>query len=353
MRHPTDGTLRRLLDEPAGVPDSDREHVAGCPVCLTGLATAREDATAAAAALHTPAAPDVDLAWRRFAVTVDAAATHRAPAAAPVRRWRTALRSPTVAVLGVVLVLTGAGAAAAADWLQIFRAEQVTPVAVSDADLVRLPDLSAYGDLEVVQQPDVQPVADVAAAEEATGLSIPEVASLPAGVTGVPAISAGGPVTAVFTFSAERAVAAGGTAPPAELDGSRFQLAAGPGAVQMWSSSSGLPALVVARAVAPSVSSDGVPFSTVRDYLLSQPGLPAELAAQLRELTGDGTTLPLPVPAELVTSATTDVDGSPATLLTSRDSTMAGVVWVEDGVLTGVAGTLTTDEVLSVARELR
>ena len=31
MRHPTEGVLRRLLDEPAGVPDSDRKHVVDCP----------------------------------------------------------------------------------------------------------------------------------------------------------------------------------------------------------------------------------------------------------------------------------------------------------------------------------
>ncbi len=41
MRHPNDGTLRRLVDEPAGVADADREHVAGCPVCLSGLAAAQ------------------------------------------------------------------------------------------------------------------------------------------------------------------------------------------------------------------------------------------------------------------------------------------------------------------------
>ncbi len=40
MRHPSDGTLRRLLDEPVGVADPDREHVADCPVCLAGLAAA-------------------------------------------------------------------------------------------------------------------------------------------------------------------------------------------------------------------------------------------------------------------------------------------------------------------------
>ena len=42
MRHPTEGALRRLVDEPAGVADSDREHVAGCEQCLNRLAVARE-----------------------------------------------------------------------------------------------------------------------------------------------------------------------------------------------------------------------------------------------------------------------------------------------------------------------
>ena len=37
MRHPTDGTLRRLIDEPAGVPDADRAHIAACPTCLDDL----------------------------------------------------------------------------------------------------------------------------------------------------------------------------------------------------------------------------------------------------------------------------------------------------------------------------
>ena len=59
------------------------------------------------------------------------------------------------------------------------------------------------------------------------------------------------------------------------------------------------------------------------------------------------------MPAELVTSSTADVNGSEATVLTSRDGLFAGVVWVEDGVMTGVAGSLSADELLSVARGLR
>jgi hypothetical protein len=91
----------------------------------------------------------------------------------------------------------------------------------------------------------------------------------------------------------------------------------------------------------------------VRDYLLSLPGLPENLAAQLRAFSGDGTTLPLPVPADLATSSDTQVNGLPATVLASRDEAMAAVVWVDDGVVTAVAGALGADEVVSLARGVR
>ncbi|WP_448624714.1 hypothetical protein [Geodermatophilus sp. URMC 64] len=356
-RHPADGTLRRLVDEPAGVPDDDRAHVAGCPTCLLGLAAAREDAAAATAALSYDAAPDVDLAWRRFSAATQAPAAAAVPA--PARRRRSPLRSPLVAALGVAVILGGAGAAAAADWLQIFRTEEVAAVPVASTDLVGLPDLSAYGDLQLVSDPDVRTVADEAAAEEATGLQVPQVDALPGGVTGEPEYTVGGQAVAEFTFSAARAAQAASEAgetlppPPAGLDGSTFRLVAGPGVAAVWSSDAGAPALVVARVNAPTAFSSGVPFETARDYLLSLPGLPDQLASQLRTFTADGTTLPLPVPAEFATTSTADVDGHDATVLASRDGLLTGVVWVEDGVITGVAGSLSEDEVLTVARGLR
>jgi len=86
---------------------------------------------------------------------------------------------------------------------------------------------------------------------------------------------------------------------------------------------------------------------------LQVPGLPDGLADQLRDLSDDAATLPLPVPAELVSTSTADVGGAGATVLSSRDGLVAAVVWVEDGVMTGVAGSLSADELLSVARGLR
>jgi hypothetical protein len=221
-----------------------------------------------------------------------------------------------------------------------------------------MPDLSAYGDLELTEEVDVRRVDDAAAAQKATGLALPRVDELPRGVTGQPVYQVGDRVTAVFTFSAAKAAqtaaATGETLPPppAGLDGSQFRLAAGPGAAAVWTAGSGVPAMVVARVVAPTAYSSGVPFATAAEYMLSLPGMPDNVAKHLRGFTGDGTTLPLPVNSTYLTSSAADVGGTPATVLTSRDGVIAGVVWVNDGVVTAVAGSLSADEVLSVARKM-
>ncbi|WFE26696.1 hypothetical protein O7623_25980 [Solwaraspora sp. WMMD791] len=389
MRHPTDGTLRRLIDEPAGVAADDREHVAGCPGCLARLADAQRDAAAVDAALRVDVTADVDAGWHRLAgslaaasgagaagsvaVTADAGTgtgtgtgeSVRRPAVTSVgtrRRltgWRLAWRSPVVAVVGVAALLAGAGTAAATNWLQVFRAERIAPVTAPEADLVSMPDLSDFGELLVTEPVDVRPVADAAAAEQVTGLSVPQVSELPDGVTGQPDLHVTGRVSALFTFSAERtartAAAAGATVPPPPpgLDGSQFRLVAGPGFAAVWSQGRPVPALIVARATAPTAYSSGVPFDVARDYLLSLPILPETVAAQLRGFSADGTTLPLFMSVEELTSSGADVDGVPATVFASRDGVLAGVVWVDDGTVNAVAGSLSSAEVLSVARELR
>jgi hypothetical protein len=359
MRHPTEGVLRRLVDEPAGVADADRTHIAGCPACLADVDRARTDAAATGAVLTAPALDpgDLDGAWHRLSSGAD---TERAivPDRRP-RRLRTSLRSPLAAALGAVVILAGAGAAAAGDWLPIFRTQHVTAVPVNLAELNQLPDLSAYGDVQLDGTAAPEQVADAGAAHARTGLDVPEVVTLPTGVSGGPTYEVGNQVSATFTFSAAKAAqaasAAGRPLPPvpAGIDGSRVRLEAGPGVAEIWSQGGGIPTLVVGRLIAPTADSSGVPFTTVRDYLLSLPGISPGLAAQLRAFPADASTLPLPVPAAQVSSSTADVDGSQATVLSSKDGTMAAVVWVKDGVLTGVGGVLGADEVLSVARGLR
>jgi hypothetical protein len=356
MRHPTEGVLRRLLDEPAGVADGDRRHAAVCPQCGVELDAMREDAALVDAALAVGGCADldVDAAWRRLS----AAGPARAAARPRRARTRSFLRRPAVAALAVTAVLGGAGVAAASGWLQIFQTEKVAPVSLRTGDLIALPDLEAYGKLEVTREVDVHEVPDAATAAAETGLELPEVTELPRGVGGEPIYQVARRAIAGFTFSEDRAARAAAAAgetlppPPPGLDGSRVRLVVGPGVAQVWSSDAGLPALVVGRLVAPSAYSSGAPFETVRDYRLSLPGLPDEVAAQLRSFTADGSTLPLPVPADEIRTSPAQVDGKPATVFTTRDRALAAVVWVDDGEVTAVAGALDEDEVLAIAREL-
>jgi len=347
--HLEEGTLRRLVDDPTGCDASDRDHVAGCATCRRAVDELASDAARVEAALAMDAGRiDVDAAWRRLTSDVATPAPVLPLRRRPPSRARRLLRRPAVAGIAVAAVLTGATAAAANDWFQIFEAERVQPVPITSSVLNALPDLAAYGDLTLTGSPDVRSVADAAAAEAATGLDVPVVAELPRGVEGEPRVQVGDEVSATFTFDAERA---GGAA---ELDDSSFRLVAGPGVAQVWSQRSGVPVLLVGRATAPrAFSSSGVPFEAVRDHLLSLPDLPEDVAASLRSFDADGATFPLPVPAELATSGTTTIDGADATVLASSDRTMAAVVWVADGLVTVVAGALDTDEVVDVARGLR
>jgi hypothetical protein len=361
MGHPTEGVLRRLLDEPAGVADADRHHVVDCSECLDALVSMREDATLVEAALATEGGRDMDLdaAWRRLATAGSSPVSERSAAPPRASRWRGLQRRPAVAVLAVAVALTGAGTAAANDWLKIFQTKQIAPVNFSATDLISLPDLSAYGQVVVTGDVDVNPVRDRATAERETGLDVPEVTTLPRGVSGEPVYQVGRQASAIFTFSAERAAQAAAAAgrtlppPPAGLDGSQVRLVAGPGVAAIWRQPTGMPSLAVGRAVAPTAFSSGVPFETVRDYLLSLPGLPEHIATQLRTFTADGATLPLPVPADRMTTSSAMVGDVRATVLASRDRLLAAVVWVDDGVLTAVAGALDAGEVVAIARELR
>ncbi len=363
MRHPTEGVLRRLLDEPSGVAVLDRQHVHDCAECAVRLDVVRRDADLARAALPSAAVADIDVdverAWHRQYAAAPASTTGRqAPSSSRVK-VSSFLRRPSVAALAFVVVLGGAGTAAANDWFSIFRTEQVAMVSISAADLVALPDLSAYGDLEITQRPNLREAQDASAAAALSGLTVPTVGDLPRRVDGKPTYQVGDQVTATFTFSTDRAAEAaadvGGTlpTPPPGLEGSSVRLVAGPGVAQLWTSDAGAPALVVGRVVAPTASSTAVPFEVVRDYLLAVPGLSTDVAEQLRTFTADGSTLPLPVPADQFTTTSTEVGGVPATLLVTRNKALAVVVWVDDGLVTVVAGSLDAEEVLSVARDLR
>lgn len=359
MRHPTEGVLRRLLDEPTGVSTSDRQHIADCPHCATMLAAARRDADVVGAALGTPTDVDLDAAWLRLSSAVSAERPAAVSTPSRTKRSSAFVRRPAAAAAAFAVVLAGAGTAAANDWLQIFRTEKLAPVAITTGDFVALPDLSAYGELTATSVLEPHQVRDAAAATEESGLEAPTVADLPKGVTDDPTYQVFGKSSVEFTFSAERAAAAaaatGSELPPVPkgLDGNTVQLTVGPGVAGVWPQGAGRPALIVGQIVAPSASSSGVSFDVVRDYLLSLPGLPADVAAQLRAFTADSSTLPLPFPADEFVEGTAVIDGIPANVLQTNDRSMTVVVWVRDGVVNVVAGSLDLAEIRQVAEDLQ
>jgi hypothetical protein len=378
MNHCADGVLRRYLDEPSAVGDADRAHLTSCSRCAAELEYARRDRDAVADLFGgaVPAGPgpeELDVAWSalqdRLAdpATVPAAAALTAlPGGATGRRrgrWadRVLRRPVAVAATAGVVLLGGTAAAAAADLIPIFRPDKVTPVAISSQDvraldqLGRLAELSAYGEVDAPKNVEPVEVKDAAAAKARTGLAAPGVGKLPRGVSGDPRYYVVDQQTVRVTFSAAKlkqaATSAGVTLPPMPggLDGTRLQVRGGPGLAEVWQHGSGTPTLVVARANAPTATTEGASLTVVRDYLLAMPGLSPALRDQLRTL-GDGTTLPIPVPQDMATSSRADIGGVSATVVESKDRTMAGVVWVRDGVMDVVLGPLSREDVLAVAR---
>ncbi|MEO8329505.1 MAG: hypothetical protein ABI586_05840 [Candidatus Nanopelagicales bacterium] len=361
MNHLSDGVLRRFVDEPEGLADNQREHLQDCDRCSRAVAELRRDRVAVESVLSSTsdANANIDLGWQRLQDSLSSNAPKAATVSVPRRPLRLRLmKAPVLAAAGALLVIGGATAAAANDWLTIFQPESITPVAVNVSELAQLPDLSSFGRWDLKTDPALVDVPDASAASSQTGMSVLTPTVLPTGVDGTPTFQVMTKQTATFTFSQQKAAAtataAGESLPPLPpgLDGTVLRLELGPAVVQSWAQQTGAPTLLIARVGAPLASSNGIPLATFRDALLSLPGLPDDVAAQLRAVTGDGTTLPLPVPSNEFTSTSADVSGAPATVLTSRDRTLAGVVWLDNGVVTIVAGPLDAQEVLLVARDL-
>ena len=186
---------------------------------------------------------------------------------------------------------------------------------------------------------------------------MPTVASLPSGVSTTVTYAAMPQAVAVFTFSKDKAAAAaaqaGKTLPamPAGMDGSKLTVTVGPAVVEIYgnlnkpSASSditqlGLPQLVVAESSAPVATSAQVTVKQLEDYLIAQPGISAELKAAIKAIGDPSTTLPIPIPVQFATSSSVTIQGVQGVALGDNTGVGAGVIWVKNGVVYGVVGTV-------------
>jgi hypothetical protein len=371
VTHLDDGALRRLVDDPYAVPEAARAHHASCAACQARYAAAASDAHAAARLLVGPVLDiDSSRALGQARARIAAATASSSPWPSWLEAAKTlasgASRRAVATVIGAVLVVFILATTGVAETiLQIFEPRRFVAVPVSSAELAALPDLSSYGDMSV-SRPGTSRVADAQAAAAAADMKVLVPSSLPAGVADSARYSVTGAGTMTFTFRAERAretaALRGATAPPmpANIDGSRLYVTTHPVVETTYGSvdASGgtlpdVPTLMIVQTKAPTVSSSGVTVRELLDYLLAQPQISPRVAAQIRAIRDPESTLPIPVAVDQAFSKNVFVQGVPGLFIGDSTGLGSGVLWQKNGIIYGVGGSLTEEQVLAVANSLR
>jgi hypothetical protein len=369
MRHVPSTMLRRLADDQLAVPDRARQHLAGCDHCQGRSAETTKAAELASRLIAAPpGVGDVDLEWMMLTEALRNPGPQGRPVTASPRRAprlmaRVSVGTGAIAAVGVI----AAGAAAATVLTTVYAPTHVAPVRVSSGDLRAIRDISGLGPASVTKGSALpssvttsfgqltwttagQPrqVSTIGQARAMTHLGYTVPASLPTGVGSPQSIEVQPQVTATIRFSN----AAGGTAASA-VAGSTLRITAGPAIVVRYGSGAGSPpTLVIVVMRRPLAVSTGATTSELESFLLSQRGVPAGLAHQIRLLGNPGNVLPVPVPAGM-TQTQPSIGGVQAVLVADPSGAASGVVWeTKNGIVHGVAGLLDSAETLDVARQV-
>ncbi|MHB8686750.1 MAG: hypothetical protein ACYDB4_06090 [Candidatus Dormibacteraceae bacterium] len=353
-----------MVDEPDAHGGADARHLETCAGCQARYSTVSRDARAISSLLGAPE------------LNVDIASAFNRVQAAPAARPRFGLRLPMMRPGSRPLVLAFATAVAAVALLvtaiaqdsNTFTPQTLAPVPVTMADMQALSQLSAYGTISWTKQPQPQIVTSADEAKTISGLPVPKVATLPAGVSSTVTYAAMGQATAIFTFSKDKAAAAaaqaGKTLPalPSGMDGARLTVTVGPAVAEIYGNitkpgasditQASLPQLIVGETTAPVATSSQVTVVQFENYLLSQPGISAELKAAIRAIGDPSTTLPIPIPVQFATSSTVTIQGVQGLALGDNTGVGAGAIWIKHGVVYGVVGTIKRDDAVNVANQL-
>ncbi|HYM95967.1 MAG TPA: hypothetical protein VET26_01580 [Candidatus Sulfotelmatobacter sp.] len=368
MAHLNDGTLRRMIDDPDFNPGDGARHLETCTECRARHDAVASDARAVSSLLAVPNANvNVARAFERV---------RSAPAAQPRFGFRLPLVRPGSRPMMVALA---AGLAAVAllvvglaEGGVVFAPSTVTPVPVTLADMESLSQLSQYGTISWTTQPQLQVAAGAAEATSVAGLQAPKVESLPKGVSSTVTYAAMPKAVATFTFNAAMAAAAaaqsGKTLPalPAGMDGVQLTVTVGPAVGEIFGdlkkpasgsdiTQANLPQLVIGESSVPTAtsSSSKITVKALLSYLLQQPGISPELAAAIKAIGDPSTTLPIPVPVGYATSSKVEVQGVPGVALGDNTGIGSGVIWVKNGVVYAVAGTIKQTDAIAIANNLK
>ncbi len=263
-------------------------------------------------------------------------------------RWRVALGGVAAAVLLTLLVGTPQGQTAAAAFLAQFRSQQFAVVPVGPQTQNALMELEHLGTLSgsYTRASRGQPVASLQEASQLVGFPVkqPDLATLPPGTVS-PKLSVVPAGELRFTFDQAKArayyqsIGRTNVTLPDRFDGATLVASIPAGVLLQYNAADGTPALLVGESRELTVAVDGkVSIDELREFLLGLPGLPPETVQQLRSIQDWKSTLPIPVPSEMVNAQQTTVAGAPGVLLTEKSGLFSGVLWQQDGRVFGVAG---------------
>jgi len=381
VRHLPEGTLRRLYDEPYAVEDAARSHYRSCQRCQHRFRAVAEDARHAQATMATTPLPvDAHVALGRVRSRLG---ERERPRLIPLRGlgWRRpALAGAAAAILAAGLSVT-AFTPLGSDLIDIFQPTRESTVTIAQGDLTGLDALSAWGTVTWAARPELQQVDSAAQAAQVSGLPAIRVSpgTLPATVAGAPvSYAAMRQATGTVTFTSKA---------PAQLQGSTLQVRFGPAETVVYgdlgkvgatargagtengaapqSGSDGDasqardalraagPLLGIVVMDAPRASSTGVSVAQIKQALLAQPGLSPSVRQYIRSLDDPTGNLPIPIPAGQVNAHSVRVQGVTGTAIGDNTGLGSGVVWIEQGKVYAVAGTLTEDQILAIANGLR
>jgi len=290
------------------------------------------------------------------------------------------------AAIAIGLVATTALTPLGANLFQIFQPSRIQPVSIAQGDLTGLDAFASWGDVKWTRTPELKEAGSAAEAAQISGLPAIHVdtGKLPAGLAGAPVAYAAvgqssgsvtfngkaparlngstltvvvGPAeTAVYGDLSKLARTAGGSGSGAGAEGSKP--AGGSGASQSTADNvknalaAAGPIMAVAEMRAPQVSSTGASVADIKNALLAQPGLSPTVRAAIKSVDDPKGTLPLPIPSGYVNAHTVRVQNVDGTALGDNTGLGAAVIWIKNGRVYGVAGTVTETELLTIANSL-
>ena len=358
MAHLTDGTLRRMYDDPDAKVGAEASHLEACGECQARFKDIADDARSIATLLAV-AEPRVDVA-SAFARVSKAPSRPRTASVLRLPAGRPALALVAAVAAAAVVVVAFAFSGL------FFQPTKVQAVPITLSDVQALSELANYGTVTWTQEPQLE----VGTSAPTTGLQAPVVSTLPKGVSTTVTYASMSQATATFTFSAAKASAAaaaqGKTLPamPKNIDGATLTVTLGPAVGAVYgdlnkptggSSSDvvNLPQLVVAKSASPKVTSTQVSPVDLENYILEQPGVSADLTKTIKAIGDPEKTLFIPVPVEYASYSAVKVQGVDGVAMGDNTGLGSGVVWIKDGFVYAVAGSIKQADAVDIANNLK